>query len=109
MPVFAFDRDNTVSTSNGPVPLDVVILLKERYPVYAIGNPALTREAGIPYAEGGTKEARILWLAQKYPDETIVVVDDIRPRLESLPSDVVWRVEYYTPQEFVNVMEKWLR
>ena len=50
MILFAFDRDSTVdsSPSPGPVPLAWVRWLAKHYPVWAIGNPALGPEAGIP-------------------------------------------------------------
>lgn len=51
MIVFAFDRDNTVSSSSdpGPVPLALVKALhRAGHEVWAIGNQALVAEAGIP-------------------------------------------------------------
>jgi hypothetical protein len=48
MILFAFDRDNTVDTGNGPVPLALVKQLASRSEVWAIGNQALKDEAGIP-------------------------------------------------------------
>jgi len=62
MIVFAFDRDGTVSTGGGPIPIDVVKRLKERHVVFAVGNALLCREAGIPYAQGATKRERLRWL-----------------------------------------------
>lgn len=56
MKVFAFDRDETVDVSKGPVPLEAVRELahESRHEVWAIGNQALTSEADIP----GINEAR---------------------------------------------------
>lgn len=48
MIVFAFDRDWTVDTSDGPVPVDLVKNLAKRSEVWAVGNQALVDEAGIP-------------------------------------------------------------
>jgi len=99
--VFAFDRDGTVSTSGGPVPLDVVIELSRKYVVYAVGNPLLSREANIPYANGVTKMERLRWIIQMHPDaDEYIVVDDIPLLVEG------WT--YYSPQEFVCVMNKYL-
>lgn len=48
--IFAFDRDFTVDCAEdpGPVPLDWIKELARSYPVYAVGNPKLGVEAGIP-------------------------------------------------------------
>lgn len=56
MKVFAFDRDDTVDVSNGPVPLSAVRELAHNtsHEVWAIGNQTLTQEADIP----GITEAR---------------------------------------------------
>ncbi len=56
MKVFAFDRDDTVDVSQGPVPLSAVRELAHEsgYEVWAIGNQALRSEADIP----GISEAR---------------------------------------------------
>lgn len=56
MKVFAFDRDDTVDVSKGPVPLSAVRELAHDsgHEVWAIGNQALTSEADIP----GITEAR---------------------------------------------------
>lgn len=56
MKVFAFDRDETVDVSKGPVPLSAVreLASDSRHEVWAIGNQALRSEADIP----GISEAR---------------------------------------------------
>lgn len=46
--LLAFDRDLTVDTSGGAVPLALVRALAKRYPCWALGNQLLTDEAGIP-------------------------------------------------------------
>lgn len=56
MKVFAFDRDDTVDVSKGPVPLSAVrdLAHSTSHEVWAIGNQTLTQEADIP----GITEAR---------------------------------------------------
>ena len=99
--MLAFDRDGTVSTSNGPIPIEVVKKLKEKHVVYAIGNPELCREANIPYAQGATKNERLRWLKNLLPDaDEYIVVDDIRIEEDG------WT--YYLPSEFVKVMNRYL-
>ena len=99
--VFAFDRDGTVSTGGGPVPIDVVRRLKEKHVVYAIGNAILCKEAGIPYAEGWTKAERLRWLRERFPDaKAYIVVDDV-PITEA-----GWA--YIPPARFVKVMNQYL-
>ena len=51
MIVFAFDRDLTVDTSEGPIPLSTIISLAKHFPAYAIGNQQLVLEANIPGRE----------------------------------------------------------
>jgi len=99
--VFTFDRDGTVDTSNGPVPLEVVVKLKKKYIVYAYGNRLLKDEAKISYAEGATKRDRLEWLREKYHDASeYIVVDDV-------PIDVEgWK--YYKPDEFMKVVDRYL-
>lgn len=107
--VFVFDRDFTVSTGGGVIPIELVRMLKDRYPVYAYGNVALVMEAGVPYAEGDVKWRRILWVARRHPDvDEIVVVDDVRPNIEALPRFVRDKVKYYTPDRFMKVVNKYL-
>jgi len=35
--VLVFDRDDTVETNRGPIPIQLIEKLKSRYPVYAYG------------------------------------------------------------------------
>ncbi len=93
--VIALDRDGTVETGvpRGVIPLSLIFELKKRddVVVYAYGNIALSGEAGIPYAEGSTKEERLRWLMEKYPEaQEYIVIDDQEIHVEG------WR--YYTPQ-----------
>lgn len=46
--VFAFDRDGTVDTSGGPIPLALVQELAQHARVWAVGNQALKQEACVP-------------------------------------------------------------
>jgi len=92
---FAIDRDGTVETSNGPVPLSLIKQLKEEgHFVFCHGNRKLCEEAQIPYAEGGTKEERLRLLREKVRADKYIVVDDVRIDVEG------W--EYLTPEEFVK-------
>ena len=99
--VFAFDRDLTVSTSFGPVPLEVVVKLSRKYIVYSYGNPVLAVEAGIPYAEGLTKRRRLEWLMKQFPDaDEYIVVDD------EYINVLGWK--YYDPKSFMNIVGRYL-
>lgn len=109
MTVFIFDRDMTVDVSGGPVPLSIIMELKKYYPVYAYGNPLLAEEAGIPYAQGITKEARVTWVASRHPYETeIVVVDDVPLNIMAIPQEVRQRINYMTPQQFMKNLYRYL-
>jgi len=109
MVVFIFDRDMTVDTSFGPVPLEVIMKLKERYPVYAYGNPLLSAEAGIPYAQGITKEMRVVWVAKKHPyEQEIIVVDDVPLNINVIPQEIRYKITYMKPSDFVRVMDRFL-
>jgi len=92
---YAIDRDETVETSNGPVPLSLIRkLVQEGHPVFAYGNRKLCDEVSIPYAEGRTKEERLRLLRQKIKADKYIVVDDAHISVEG------W--EYMSPHEFVK-------
>jgi len=92
---YAFDRDGTVETSNGVVPLSLIERLKgEGHYVYAYGNVKLSSEAGIPYAEGDTKEERLRNLRLKVKADKYIVVDDMHIKVEG------W--QYLRPEEFLS-------
>ncbi len=98
MKVYAFDRDDTISTSDGPIPLEVVKELDEKYLVYATGNQKLCFEADIIGigVEEGTKPERLEKVKSLHPDgDNYIVVDD-----EDLSDVDGWN--YYTPEEFVK-------
>ncbi len=101
MIVFAFDRDLTVSTGFGPIPLEIVVELSKKYIVYAYGNPILSVEAGIPYAEGLTKKDKLRWLMKQFPDaDEYIVVDDQYIDVEG------WK--YYKSETFMNIVGDYL-
>lgn len=94
--IFAFDRDSTTDSSHGPVPVSLIKKLKEKNVVYAIGNRRLVDEAGIPYAEGGSKTERLRWIKRQHPNaEKYIVVDDAH-----FPIPDGW--SYYSPQQFME-------
>lgn len=99
MKVYAFDRDDTVSTSKGPVPLEVVKKLAEDHIVYATGNQKLREEANIPgvgVEDEGPKPNRLRKVKELHPGEDeYIVIDD-----EDLSGVDGW--DYYTPGEFVE-------
>lgn len=99
MKVFAFDRDYTVSTSYGPVSLELVKKLSENHIVYATGNQKLREEANIPGIglwDEGPKPNRLRKIKELVPscDEYIVVDDDDLSDVDG------WK--YFTPQEFME-------
>ena len=121
MKVVAFDRDRTVETGipSGPVPLGWVRYLAREtdHEVWAIGNQALTREAGIPgiaeavdrhpaessssrYPEFEFSRARrVRMVGELFPDATgYVVVDDAD--LSGLDG---W--DHFFPRAFVRAAE----
>lgn len=110
MIVFCFDRDGTVATSRGPVPIGVIQELAKEHPVYAIGNQRLTGEAGIPgvgwreasdHVRGGIRAGRLRVVEAKHPDaDQYVHVDDVDVGAGS------WeRWVYYRPQAFLDAYE----
>lgn len=100
MKVFAFDRDRTVETSQGLVPLSLIKKLKEKHIVYAIGNQALVREAGIlPRPSGGDKVANLKMIREKHPSaEEYIVVDDAELCVDG------WT--YLSPHAFLKLFEE---
>jgi len=119
MKLFAFDRDNTIDVNQGPVPLSWVRYLAEEteHEVYAIGNQALKKEAGIPgVAEAQEKlkskedvgkgthvgmparRERVRMLKELFPSkgEYIVIDDADLSNME----DEGWT--YYSPDDFVR-------
>ena len=107
MKIFAFDRDKTVTTNKGPVPIEWVEQLAQCHEVWAIGNQMIKKEVDIPgFAEirahfDGTptlypRPRRLELLQQIVPDATeYLVVDD-----EDLSMVEGWL--HYFPQEFVD-------
>jgi len=99
--VLVFDRDGTVETNRGPIPIQLIEKLKSRYPVYAYGNIALCSEAGIPYAEGESKQDRLRWVKRKHPEaDEYIVVDNDPISVEG------WR--HYYPQDFLKISHRLL-
>lgn len=119
--LFSFDRDLTVSISNGPVPLEWVKHLNENtdHIVWAHGNQALCNEADIPgfkdlnvnpreynfdvdHVRASLRHKRVLAIGEHVGDDVVrrIVIDDIN--LEDL-EDQGW--EYYTPEDFVDAFE----
>ena len=98
--LYAFDRDQTVETSEGPIPLDLIRrLVKEGAIVYAIGNVLLCDEISIPYAEGETKVERVRNLRKKYPNlDEYILIDDGEIEVQGF--------KHYTPDEFLKTI-KW--
>lgn len=105
MKVIAFDRDNTVDVSGGPIPLSWVKGLAKQHEVWAFGNQRLRNEANIP----GEVEMcdRLLDRSRiAKPDRLDVLRDELFPSADeyivvddgdygSVPG---WT--YYTPEEF---------
>lgn len=112
MKVFAFDRDDTLTTNAGPVPVAWVAELAERHEVWAIGNQMLKDEVDVPgFAElrehfDGTptlypRARRLELLDEVYPDaDEYVVVDDADL------SDVDGWCHYF-PAEFVEAADRY--
>lgn len=124
--LYAFDRDLTVETNQGPVALSMITSLRDAgHLVWAIGNQLLVEEAGIPGIKKLSRKTYKMGLpvlgdAPKYiakserlvlnkyyrcrmlkalfpSQEAYVVVDDID--LSALESEG-WN--YYSPQAFVD-------
>lgn len=100
MKLYAFDRDQTVSTSNGPVHIEFLRKLKQQGNiVVAIGNQALTNEVPCEGSPANlTKPQRLDYLKKKYPNcEEYIVVDD-----SAIPMIDLQTWKYYSPQEFYD-------
>ena len=107
--IIAFDRDDTVSTGKGPVPIQLIRKMKQRgYKIFAIGNQRLVEEAGIlSGAKGKLKEyipARerkrrlLLRLKKSFPMHArFIVVDNLKIEAEG------WH--YMSPEEFLELFE----
>jgi len=112
MIVFAFDRDLTVDTSEGPIPLSTIISLAKHFPAYAIGNQQLVLEANIPGRESlgpdkvylsnavveqniGGKHLRLQKLLKLYPTFTRICTDDYNISFKG------WH--YFTPYDFHRI------
>lgn len=97
--LYAFDRDQTVETSEGPIPLSVIRkLVEEGAIVYAIGNVLLCNEINIPYAEGETKVERVENLRKKYPNlDEYILIDDGEIEVRGF--------KHYTPDEFLKTIK----
>lgn len=108
--VLCFDRDNTVDCSAGPVPLDWIRRLAESYPVVAVGNQTLCREADIPgvgslddpdHVERNVRAQRLRQVQATHPDADLYVhVDDV-----DVGAGGWERWVYFTPSEFVSAVE----
>lgn len=105
MNVYCFDRDLTVSTNEGPVPLAVVQYLayETEHQVWAIGNQHLKQEAGIP----GVQEAKELLETFVFPGQapetdSPVTYKPIRREGIRLVKDV-YSVSNQSVEEFVVV------
>ena len=105
--VFAFDRDDTVDVSDGPIPIEWLRWLVEEtaHEVWAIGNQRLRKEADIPGLrelrartdrdELLTRRMRLVWIRDLFPAaDRYVVVDDIDL------SDMEPEWDYYHPRDF---------
>lgn len=117
--VYSFDRDGTMSISNGPVPMDYIShLVHQGHYVYAHGNQALTFEAhihGIKYISdkigrtvGGGVSPVFRTIPQRFEilgalreihlDATsYICIDDM-----NLSAALGWT--FYFPQAFVEVV-----
>lgn len=98
MIVYAFDRDDTVNSSDGPIQLESVRNLSEKEIVYASGNQKLCFEADVLGfgAEEGTKPERLMKIKELHSDvDSYVVVDD-----EDLSDVEGWN--HYFPDQFMK-------
>lgn len=120
MIVFAFDRDGTVDTSRGPVPLRLVKELANEHLTYAIGNQALVREANIPgiehlrqqvgnldqddkaHVRHPARAQRLRMVEKLHPEaDRYIHIDDVDVGAND------WdRWEYYSPEDFAQAAEK---
>jgi len=131
MPVFAFDRDQTVNINPHPrhdaVPLEWVRHLAHNtpYAVYAIGNQTLAEEAAIPGVVdivGRHPDDWGEWLGEKQPDgryeqlplrrERLSLIADLHPDadgyvvVDDLDLSDVDGWEHYHAWEFVPTVEQ---
>lgn len=125
MKVFAFDRDDTVDVSRGPVPLSMVrdLARNSSHEVWAIGNQLLRSEADIPgitearerlidqYSNGSDpssrwasppknpgRKKRLLMVEALFPDaQEFIHVDDDNVLISRRD-----RWTYYRPEAFVE-------
>lgn len=105
MKLYAFDRDGTVTISDGPIPLIWIKYLASRNNciVYAIGNQKLRQEANIPGISGMERRDRLRTLRKRHPEaDEYIVADDAN--LNDMEAEG-WT--YYTPQQFVDVYESY--
>lgn len=120
--IFAFDRDGTVETSNGPIPISTVRTLDAQgHDVWAIGNQLLREEAGIRgviellgkigihesnlrqdifYSGAVEKRGRLYLLRRLYPHRIGIVVDD-----SDLSDMCVNGWIHFYPQDFLSKLE----
>lgn len=111
MIVYAFDRDHTISVNKGPVPIEVVVKLRELgNSVWAIGNSRLVEEAGINFASRDKKRVvhpnerdrrnRLRYVKEQVPDaEAYIVVDD--EDLSDMSSEGWF---YFKPETFAKIV-----
>jgi len=129
MIVILLDRDGTVETSGGIIPLAAIRKLKNHpdVKVYAYGNPKLVEEADIPYAKrddglpgrigpqpafktfqeleqwiAEDKKQRCLWAMRMHPNANMyIAVDDL-----NIPLPNGWKL--VKPEEFATMLTKLL-
>lgn len=101
--VIVFDRDGTVTTGGGVIPVELIKeLVRRGFIVYAYGNPTLSSEANIPYARGGDKVSRLRWVKTKHPyAKAYYVIDDIPINVEG------WK--YLSPKGGLELIKKLLQ
>lgn len=109
--VIAMDRDGTLETGGGPVPLLVVKELMKVHTVRAIGNPTMLQE--IPGIEGKTEtgtETKIIWLrrwGRVFRDDAdgfYVVDDQPEQYVGGIPCPWIW----LSPETFMSRLEEFL-
>jgi hypothetical protein len=93
--VIAMDCDGTVDISAGPVPLEAVRKLAEKYIMFCIGAQTLVNFVSIPWDQAGGKSAALVRWKQYVSADRYIVVDDNPAQYQGWDG---W--EFYSPQEF---------
>ena len=109
--VIAMDRDGTLETGHGPVPLLLVKELMKVHTVRAVGNPLMLAE--IPGIEGKTEhgvEVKVIYLrrwarAFRGDASRFVVVDD---QPEQYVGGIPTPWEWMSPETFMARVEEFL-